>query len=285
MGFARHGYWCLSRRARGKAEGRASSWSQRVQEVYVPASQLPVLVEQSPDRLLLPRAEYERLRAQAGGTGQPGASSDRFPAPEPAVWTDVAYEIGSRGSLATIEGVFQLQVLRDGLQRIPLELGGVGVLGATLDGIDAALGVDGDGLLQLFVAGRGRHELRLTMLGQPSRTSAQQVLTLRLPEVAAGRMRLRVAGDIELKSGARVISREYLEAEDLTRFELLPGKGPLVLVLGLNSRLMREERVVVAVRCSCIISESLERVRAMFAMEVLHRPERRFEFVFRRVSR
>lgn len=255
------------------------SWSQRVQEVYVPASQLPVLLEQSPDRLLLPRAEYERLRAQAERNRAAWASSDRFPAPEPAVWTDVAYEIGVEGSMATIEGVFQLQVLRDGLQRIPLELGGVGVLGATLDGIDAALGVDGDGLLQLFVAGRGRHELRLTMLGQPSRTSAQQVLTLRLPEVAAGRMRLRVAGDIELKSGARVISREYLEAEDLTRFELLPGKGPLVLVMSLNSRLMREERVVVARSLQLHhISESLERVRAMFAMEVLHRPERRFEF-------
>ncbi|MDD8043507.1 MAG: hypothetical protein PHC78_07055, partial [Verrucomicrobiota bacterium] len=93
------------------------SWSQRVQEVYVPASQLPVLLEQSPDRLLLPRAEYERLRAQAERNRAAWASSDRFPAPEPAVWTDVAYEIGVEGSMATIEGVFQLQVLRDGLQR------------------------------------------------------------------------------------------------------------------------------------------------------------------------
>ncbi len=53
--------------------------------------------------------------------------------------------------------------------------------------------------------------------------SAQQYLSFRVTNAAVGRWRLTVPGDVEIKSGANVVSRVVDEAAKLTRFELLPG--------------------------------------------------------------
>ena len=53
-----------------------------------------------------------------------------------------------------------------GLERtwVPEDLGGVGVIGATLDGQPAALGREPNGKPVLFVEGRGTRELRLQLV-------------------------------------------------------------------------------------------------------------------------
>ena len=56
-------------------------------------------------------------------------------------------------------------------------------------------------------------------------TAARQVLNFRLPRPAAASLRLTVPGDVELKSGADVISRTVDKAARQTRFELLPRDG------------------------------------------------------------
>ena len=41
-------------------------------------------------------------------------------------------------------------------------------------------------------------------------------------------------GNVEVKGGAAVATREYDEATEQTTFELLPPRGPLAIVLSLN---------------------------------------------------
>ena len=90
----------------------------------------------------------------------------------------------------------------------------------------------------LFVEGKGRHELQLEMVAPLTATAAKQILQYRLPRPAAAKMQLTVPGDVEIKSGAAVISRTVenvgqvsnlsVEASGVkakqTRFELLPQR-------------------------------------------------------------
>ena len=55
--------------------------------------------------------------------------------------------------------------------------------------------------------------------------AAQQSLSFRLANAPVGRWRLTVPGDVEIKGGADVVSREVDEAANVTRFELLPRGG------------------------------------------------------------
>ena len=119
---------------------------------------------------------------------------------------------------------------------MPLELSGVGIRQATLDGDGAPLGFNAEGRLGLFAEGKGRHELALEMVAPLETTAARQVLSFKLPRPSSARMRLSVPGDVEVKSGAEVISREVDEAAGVTRFELLPQQGDAQLVMTLNSR-------------------------------------------------
>ena len=131
-------------------------------------------------------------------------------------------------------------MLEKGLQAVPLDLGGVGLLSAKLDGRDAPIGRAPGGRLSLLVEGVGRHALVLEMAAPLETTAAQQMLFFRLPRAAAGRLRLAVPGDVEIRSGADVAGRELDRAAGVTRFELLPTAGDATLVMSLNSHLQRQ---------------------------------------------
>ena len=110
---------------------------------------------------------------------------------------------------------------------------------AALDGKPAAIGRADDGRLMLLVEGKGRHELLLEMVSPLETTAARQALSFRFPYPAAAKFLLTVPGDVEVQSGATVVSRVVDQAARVTRFELLPPRGDVSLQMTLNSRLMR----------------------------------------------
>ena len=59
-------------------------------------------------------------------------------------------------------------------------------------------------------------------------SAAQQSLQLRLPAAGSSTLRLAVPGNVEVKSGAQVVQRQYEAASDQTRFELLFQDGAIV---------------------------------------------------------
>jgi len=246
---------------------------QKAREIFVPFEDLHVLLQQQPRRVLLSRTEYEELRQKA-------ERSPESRAPRPAVLLSADYTGSIRDQRAQLTGTLVVDVLEDGLHAVPLDLSGVGLRGATLDGKGAAIGRGPDGALDLFIEGRGRHQLLLDMVAPLQTTAARQVLHFHLPRPPAAQLRLTVPGDVEIKSGADVASRIVDAAAAVTRFELLLKPGDTTLLMSLNSRLQRQQRTVVA-RSVLVdeVTEAYEKLHATVSLEILHRAVDRFQFV------
>jgi hypothetical protein len=243
-----------------------------VRELYVPFEDLNVLLESGPQRILLSRQEYQDLLAKARKVAEERP-------PTKALLLSADYAVAAGQERAEIVGTLTIHVLEDGLQTVGLDVAGVGLRAARLDGRGAPLGLADDGRLTLFVEGKGPHTLVLEMVAPIQTTAATQVLNFRLPSPAASHLAMTIPGDVEVKSGAPVASRVFDEKAGQTRVELLPPRGDVSLVMSLNSRLKRKDRVVVA--RSVLVDEvtsGYERLHATVSMTVLHRPVDRFRF-------
>ncbi len=245
----------------------------KTREIYVPFSDLHVLLQNQPQRVLIGRQEYEELVKKAKRAPESGA-------PLPAVLTAADYAITAGRQRAEIVGDLTIDVLQDGLHALPLDLAGVGLRSARLDDRAASIGRSPDGRLILFVEGIGQHRLKLQMTAPLETTAARQVLNYRLPRPAAATLRLEAPGDVEIKGGADVIGRKVDATAGVTRFELLPRRGDTSLLMTLNSRLHRRERAVIA-RCVVLdeVTGAYEKLRATVTLSVLHRAVDRFRFV------
>jgi len=241
-------------------------------EILLPLEDLDVVLESGTRRVLMTREEYDTLRREARKT------EDRRP-PIGAALTSADYRVEVREERAVIRGTLGLDVVEDGLQMLPLALSGVGLLDAQLDGAGARLGRGAKRRLQLFVEGLGRHELTIEATTALQTTAARQVLDFELPVPPSTRLRVTVPGDVEIRSGAAVVSRKYDEQADETRLELLARPGRMALVMTLNSRLKRQERVVMA-RSVFVdeVTQAYERLHATVSLDVLHRAVRDFRF-------
>ena len=246
---------------------------EKVREIFVPFKDLNVLLENQPHRVLLSRDEYDALVKKAKTT--PATHAPRATALLAADYSGVCDSQRVR-----LSGTLSIDVLEDGLCAMPLDLGGVGLLSAKLDGRDAPIGRDRFGRLSLLVEGRGRHVLALEMTAPLETTAARQILSFRLPRAAAGRLRLVAPGDVEVKSGADVAAREVDHAAGVTRFELLPPAGDATLVMSLNSHLQRREQAVAA--RSVLVDEvtaAYEKLHATISLAILYRAVDHFRFV------
>jgi hypothetical protein len=244
-----------------------------VREIYVPFADLSVLLENQPQRVFLPRDQYEELLKKAKKAAE-------VRAPQAAMIAAADYVATIQDERAQIAGTLSIDVLEDGLHGLPLDLSGVGLRRASLDGQAASIGREADGRLTLFVQGKGRHTLVLEIVAPLETMAAQQVLTFRLPQPPAARFRLTVPGDVEVKSGAAVAGRVVDQQAGVTRFDLLPKPGDNTLVMTLNSRLQRRQRAVVA-RSVLVdeVTQAYERLHGTVSLAVLHQAVDRFRFV------
>jgi len=249
-------------------------------EIYVPSSDLKVLLQSEPHRVLLTRHEYDDLVKKAKKTPE-------LHVPHASVTVSSDYDITVEDGRARIHGAIAIDVLEDGMQAVPLDFGGVGLLAARLDDQPAPIGYAADGRLNLLVPGKGRRQLVLDLVAPLEMTSAQQSLSFRLTNASVGRWRLSVPGDVEIKSGADVVSRKVDVAgpnaekgANVTRFELLPRTGNTTIQMSLNSHLQRREPAV-ASRCVLFdeVTEAYEKLHASVTCWILHRAVDRFRFV------
>ncbi len=245
---------------------------EKTRTIFVPYPDLKVILDSGPHRVLLSREQYDDLVKKAKKT------PDRH-VPHPAVVVSSDYNFTVEEGRARIRGSLVIDVLDDGLHLVPLDLGGVGLMEATLDKQPAAIGRAADGQLNLLVSGVGQHRLALDMVAPLEMTSAQQVLSFRLANAAVGKWRLTVPGDVEIKGGADVVSRELDKTAKVTRFDLLPRGGNTTILMSLNSHFERREQAV-ASRCVVFdeVTEAYERLHATMTFWVLHRAVDHFSF-------
>ncbi|MCX7591651.1 MAG: hypothetical protein N2255_08495, partial [Kiritimatiellae bacterium] len=259
-------------RADGKTPVPTGPEFKPVREIRVPFRDLNALLQGGAKRVLLPREEYEALLKKAGEV-------EKARAPVTALLTAAEYDIRVDDERALIKGSIQIDVLEEGLGSLGLDFAGVGLQAARLGNRAAPLGLAADGRIVLFVEGKGSHVLTVEGVTPLQRSAAQQVMALRLPTPAATRLTVHAKGDVEVRSGAAVIKRTYEPGTDETTMELLPRPGDLTLVLSLNSRFERRDRLVMA--RSVIINEvgdAVERLYSTVSLEILHRPLRSFQF-------
>ena len=150
---------------------------QKVREILVPFQDLNVLLENQPRRVLLSRREYDDLVRRAKVVPVQRA-------PRPFVVAAADYSGTSDGQRVRLTGELTIDVLDEGLDAVPLDLGWVGLLEAKLDGRDAPLGRDPAGQICLLVEGVGRHKLALEMAAPLETAAAQQTFSIRLPREA-----------------------------------------------------------------------------------------------------
>ncbi len=243
-----------------------------VRTIYVPFDDLPVLLNGQNQRVFMTRDEYHQLQTEA-------ARKPPAHAPQPTALLSAAYETTIRDTMADTHGHIELEVLEPGLQAIALPLQGVSLYGATLDTNPAPLARAADGQVMLFVRGEGKHQLELELHSPVVVAAAEQTLQLRLPAAGSATLKIAVPGNVEVKSGASVVRRDYDQGTDHTNFELVFGHEPLSIVMSLNNRRLREGRVVAA--RSVLVSElttSYERLHVTTHMNVLHGAVDRFVF-------
>ncbi|MEO8495017.1 MAG: hypothetical protein ABI614_08095, partial [Planctomycetota bacterium] len=243
-----------------------------IREIFVPFDDLNVLLQGDAERAFLTRGEYEDLIAKAKQTPVDHA-------PQQILLLSADYDTTIQQERASIRGLLTIEVLEPGLHAIPLELSGVGIRAAMLDGKPASLGRNEQGHVIVFVKGKGQRQLDLDLVTVLQTSAAQQSLQLTLPTSAATKLRVTVPGNVEIRSGAAVVSRSVDQQANVTRFELLPQRGPLSLVMSLNNKLLLERRVVMA--RSVIVDEmtqAYERLHATVSLGVLHGAVDQFRF-------
>jgi hypothetical protein len=231
-------------------------------EVFVPNTDLPSVLLKS-EFAFLTRDEYEKLLADAKIAVQ------RRPPLEHAL-LQADYHGKLEAGRVVIEGMIEVDVLADGLVRVPFSFSDVGILSATIGDRPATLAIDPAlGPVVLFT-NKGRHSLRLVLTAPLATSAAQQTMQVRLPYAPSSRLTLTVPGNVEVKSGAPVVERSVDDAGSTTTLELDVPNGPLAIVLSLNNKQLTKDRVVVA--RSVLIDEltrSYERMHAQMSFGVL----------------
>jgi hypothetical protein len=235
-----------------------------IREIYVPFEDLNVILESDKHRAFLTRAEYDELVKLAKARPQ-------APAPHKVTLLAADYEGQLEEGRALITGQLQIEVLEDGLFALPLDLGGVGIRSALLDGQPAPLSRNEHRQPIVLVQGKGLHKLELKLVAPLQTAAAQQTLHITLPTNAASKLKLAVPGNVDVKGGAAVLSRSFDMAAGRTVLEILPQRGSMAVVMSLNNRLLQDQRVIVA--RSVIVDEvtqGYERIHATISYRVLH---------------
>ncbi|MEX2174690.1 MAG: hypothetical protein WD872_10035 [Pirellulaceae bacterium] len=247
------------------ATARAQEPSDKsLREIFVPFEDLNVLLESETQRVFLTRQEYDALVAKA-------RTKPLAVVPHQLALVAADYQTKLEEGRALLTGNLSIEVFGEGLFALPLELAGVGIRTAMLDGQPAPLIRNDQQWPAVLVQGKGMHQLVLSLTAPLQTAAAQQSLHVTLPTTTAARLRLAVPGNVEVKGGAAVIDRQFDMAANLTRLELVPQRGGMSIVLSLNNRLLRDQRVVVA--RSVLVAEvtlGYERIHATVSHRVLH---------------
>ncbi|MCH7478948.1 MAG: hypothetical protein IIA14_12725 [SAR324 cluster bacterium] len=112
---------------------------------------------------------------------------------------------------AVVTGKLMVESLSTGIQLLPLQISGVSIRRVTMGEKSAALIRGPNQSIQLVLDQLGSQQVDLQMELPVQHSAAQQSLGFQLPSTAATKITMTVPGNIELKSGASVLSRRIDE--------------------------------------------------------------------------
>ncbi|MEO2023400.1 MAG: hypothetical protein ABGX05_16380 [Pirellulaceae bacterium] len=233
-------------------------------EIFIPFEDLKTILASGTERIFMTRQEYTDLLEKANL--KPGSLP-----PQNTALTGASYHLEIHNDHAIVNGKLQVESLAAGVQLLSLPITGVSIKRVTIGGKSTAMVRQPNQPVQLVLEQPGIHEVELQLELPVQHSAAQQSLGFQLPNTAATRLTMSVPGNIELKSGASVLSRRVDEQANVTNFELLPVNGPVQLVMSLNNKRLQADRVLQARNVVVAeLAEAFERIHVSTSVKVLH---------------
>ncbi|MDO4557666.1 MAG: hypothetical protein Q4C47_01715, partial [Planctomycetia bacterium] len=123
----------------GMAREIVANNEKKYRELYVPASELNVILESAPQRAMVSRGEFDELVRKIRTLDQiEKAERERLVAPLDSVLVESSYEIRVEEGRAKISGTLRFEILRNEAVAVPLEWSGAAMMDAELDGHPAS---------------------------------------------------------------------------------------------------------------------------------------------------
>lgn len=245
---------------------------EKSREIYIPFKDLKSVLAGPIQRIYLPRSEYESLLEKANI--KPGDSP-----PQKTVLRKARYEFLLHEDFASIKTTMEVESLEEGLQLLPLKYVGVSVLNVSIDGEDAPVVRVNPQVISVLLQQQGKFTVTMELATPVRHAAAEQSFALELPHAANESIGMTVPGNIEIKSGASVVERQVDDEANITKFELLPKPGPMVVTMSLNNKRLQTERQIIA--RSVVVDElnaSLERLHATYSMEMIQGATTEFQY-------
>ena len=201
-----------------------------IRELYVPFSDLNLILEADPNRVYLTREEYDELLAAAEIA--PIKST-----PANVLLKDASYVGKLAAGRLEVEAALVVDVLNDrGPYLLPITIGGFGIRSGKMDEGMAPLTRDQEGRVSLILREEGEHKVDLSLVAASKVDAAQQRVEFTLPTDTSTRFSIAVSGNVDLLSGAAVVSKNYDEGSDETQFDLVLPGPEVTLAFTLNNR-------------------------------------------------
>ena len=201
-----------------------------IRELYVPFSDLNLILEADPNRVYLTREEYDELLAAAEIA--PIKST-----PANVLLKDASYVGKLAAGRLEVEAALVVDVLNDrGPYLLPITIGGFGIRSGKMDEGMAPLTRDQEGRVSLILREEGEHKVDLSLVAASKVDAAQQRVEFTLPTDTSTRFSIAVSGNVDLLSGAAVVSKNYDEGLDETQFDLVLPGPEVTLAFTLNNR-------------------------------------------------
>jgi hypothetical protein len=276
----------------------------KLREIYIPANELGVIFDAAKDNLLIKRNEFEKLRKQSREILLEMHRKESQPhSPVEAVLLASDYKITIENLRAVIDGTFEIELLTDDVVSIPIQFDRVSIIEA----IDAEtkkpaalatqamppisqfdINPNNEQTELLILKGKKRHKIKFVATTPLEIDSTRQRIVFQMPHGTKNSMRLTITGDVELKSGASVISRKVEErigennTKSLTtQFELLTNAGnqQTNITMSLNSHKSGAYQAVLARSIQFAeVTEQYEKLHATVSLTEMHQGISEAEF-------
>ncbi|MDR1053467.1 MAG: hypothetical protein LBL39_04775, partial [Planctomycetaceae bacterium] len=266
-----------------------------LREIYVPEDELKSIFDAAKNNLLIKRSEFDELRKKAREVLlEIDRNKTRLHSPVEAVLLASDYKVVIADLRAVVEGEIEIEILTDDVVMIPFQVDRVSIIEAmdmetekpaALEIREApptqqAASVRNTQTVSWILQGKKRHKMKIVATTPLEIDSTRQRIAFKLPYGVKNSLRLTIPGDVELKSGASVISRKVDKQTDdknvktqTTQFELLPKaiNNLTDITMSLNSHRIGSYQAVLARSIQFAeITEQYERLHATVSLTEMH---------------
>ncbi|MBL8891021.1 MAG: hypothetical protein JNL67_13650 [Planctomycetaceae bacterium] len=277
--------WCISllvggglESSRAAAQDEANletphqTWD-RLRLLFVPEAELPAILDGPTQRIVLGQTEVADLlnKLRELKTKENVAPKEfRVEGPEGFTWERASYEIELDGDVGRLTGHALGHSFEESVVSLPIPWSGGLLHRFVQNGSSPILYRHQDGHTAMLLSEGGKHQFQVEMTIPVSSDTVRQTVQLQLPKVAVGAMTVRVAGNVDLVSGAPVLERRFEESDNNTYFQLAAGTGPCELVFTLNNR-KKQQTLIWDSRALILadVSRLLDRIQIVVENQVL----------------